>query len=193
LPVHDEGTPMVTEPVESGAEATGRPLVVFSLDSRRYALDLARVQRCIRVVAITPLPGAPAIVLGVIDLAGVVIPVVDIRKRFNHPARDARLSDHLVVATTGRRTVALLVDETRGVVEVSAESYAPGAGILPGLEMVEGAMKLEDGLILVHDLDRLLSLDEQKTIDRALSAAADSDAPARTPAAGKPRAERPTP
>jgi len=151
--------------------------VVFSLDDQRYALDLARVQRCIRVVAITPLPEAPAIVMGIIDLGGVVIPVINLRKRFNHPPRDGRLSDHLIVATTWKRTVALLVDETKGVIEASPESYAPAGEIMPRIELVDGAVKLEDGLVLIHDLERLLSLEEETAIDRALSATAGSDAP----------------
>jgi purine-binding chemotaxis protein CheW len=157
--------------------ATERHLVVFSLDDQRYALDLACVQRSIRVVAITPLPGAPAIVLGIIDLAGVVIPVIDVRKRFNHPPRDVRLSDHLVVAAAGKRTVALLVDETKGVIDASPESYAPAGDILPRLDLLDGAIKLDDGLILIHDLERLLSLEEETAIDRALRATGGSDAP----------------
>jgi purine-binding chemotaxis protein CheW len=143
-------------------------LVVFLLDHQRYALSLTRVKRAIRVVAITPLPAAPAIVLGVIDLGGAVIPVINIRNRFNHSPRDVRLSDHFIIATTGKRTVALLVDETEGVIEVSPESCAPAGEILPGLPLVDGAVKLETGLVLIHDLDRLLSLDEERAIDRAL-------------------------
>jgi purine-binding chemotaxis protein CheW len=173
----NEGRMMAAELVETRAEATEQPLVVFSLDDQRYALALARVQRAVRVVAITPLPKAPPIVLGIIDLGGVVIPVIDIRQRFNHPPRDVRLSDHLIVATTGKRTVALLVDETKGVIEASPESFAPAGEILPGLELVDGAMKLENGLILIHDLERLLSLEEETAIDRALSASSGSDAP----------------
>ena len=148
---------------------TGRALVVFSLDDQRYALALARVRRAIRVVAITPLPEAPPIVLGIVDLGGVVIPVIDLRQRFRHPPRELRLSDHLLVATAGARTVALLVDETHGVIEVSSAERAPAGAILPGLELVDGAVKLEDGLVLIHDLERLLSLDEEAAIDRALS------------------------
>ena len=149
--------------------ATVRPLVVFSLDDQRYALALASVQRSIRVVAVTPLPETPPIVLGIIDLGGVVIPAIDVRKRFNHPPRDVRLSDHLVIATTGKRTVALLVDETNGVIEASPENFAPAGDILPGLGLVDGAMKLEDGLILIHNLERLLSLEEETAIDCAMS------------------------
>jgi purine-binding chemotaxis protein CheW len=165
-----DGRMMAAPLVGARAEAAERPLVVFSLDNQRYALALASVQRSLRVVAITPLPEAPAIVLGIIDLGGVVIPVVDIRRRFNHPPRDVRASDQLVVASTGKRTVALLVDETKGVIEISPESYAPAGEIAPRLELVEGAIKLEDGLVLIHDLERLLSLEEETAIDRALSA-----------------------
>jgi len=143
-------------------------LVLFSLDDQRYALDLGRVQRVVRVVAVTPLPKAPPIVLGLVDCGGEVIPVVNLRKRFNHPPRDARLSDQLIIATTGRRTVALLVDSVHGV------AAAMGT-LLPGLCLIAGAVKRPDGLILIHDLERLLSLEEDQAIDRALDA--DSAAP----------------
>jgi purine-binding chemotaxis protein CheW len=144
------------------------PLVVFSLNGQRYALPLDRVHRSIRVVAITPLPAAPAIVLGVVDLGGVVIPVIDIRRRFNLPPRDVRLSDHLIVATAGKRTVALLVDETKGVLEPGPESYASASAIMPRLDLVAGAVKLEDGLVLIHDLERLLSLEDETALEQAL-------------------------
>ncbi len=177
---------MAARQAEAGAGAEKRPLVVFSLDGRRYALDLACVRRSIRVVAITPLPEAPAIVLGIIDLGGEVIPVIDVRMRFNHPPREVllsdnlravRLSDHMIIAAAGKRTVALLVDETRGVVEAPPESCAPAGDILPRLELLDGAVKLADGLVLIHDLGRLLSLEEDAAIERALGAAAGNDAP----------------
>ena len=108
-----------------------------------------------------------------------MIPAINIRKRFNHPPRDIRLSEHLIIAWTGKRTVALLVDETSGVVDCPPEKIVPVGEILPGLAFVDGAVKLENGLILIHDLERLLSLEEEMAIDRALSAAAGKDAPGR--------------
>lgn len=153
-----------------GTEVTQRPLVVFSLECQRFALDLACVRGSLRVVAITPLPEAPSIVLGIIDIGGVVIPVIDIRQRFKLPPRDVRLSDHLIIATTGKRTIALLADETQGVIEVSPESYVPSSEILPGLDFLDGAIKLEDGLILIQNLERLLSIEEETAIELALSA-----------------------
>ena len=162
---------------EATAGAAIRPLVVFSLDGQRYALALGSVQRVIRAVAITPLPSAPAIVLGVIDLGGAVVPVVDIRRRFGHAPRGPRLSDHLVVATTGRRDVALLVDETNGVVDGSPERFVAAGEVLPGIPLVDGAVKLEDGLILIHDLARLLSLEEETAIGCALSTSSGGGTP----------------
>lgn len=156
-------------------EPTARTLVVFSVDGQRYALGLACVQRSLRVVAITPLPHAPPIVLGIVDLGGVVVPVIDTRKRFGRAPRELRLSDHLVVATTGKRWVALLVDETNGVIQALPESVAPAVEILPGVDLIDGAVKLPDGLVLIHDLGRLLALEEELELDRAL---VESGAPA---------------
>lgn len=143
-------------------------LVMFLLDGQRYALALDRVRRSIRAIAITPLPGAPAIVMGVIDLGGAVIPAIDIRQRFNLPSREIRLSDHFIIAETKRRIVVLAVDETKGVIEAPQGSFAAARDILPGLELFDGAVKLADGLVLIHDLDRLLSLEEETAIDRSL-------------------------
>ncbi len=147
---------------------TERSWVFFSLDGQRYALALDSVKRVIRTVAITPLPKAPPIVLGIVDLGGAVIPVINIRERFGHRPRTITLSDHLIVAATAKRTVALLVDETNGVFDSSPDEYASAGDILPGLELIDGAVKRVDGLILIHDLERLLSLEEGQAIDRAL-------------------------
>ena len=162
---------MEDQPSGTSPGSSGQAMVVFSLDDRRYALALDRVRRSIRVVAITPLPEAPAIVSGIIDLGGVVIPVMNMRLRFNHPQRDVRLSDHLLIATTGKWTIALLVDETIGVIEASPENFTPASDIVPRLDLVDGAIRVESGLILIHDLDRLLSLEEEAGMDIALRSA----------------------
>jgi purine-binding chemotaxis protein CheW len=148
--------------------APAHQLVVFAMDEQRYALQLATVERVVRMVEVTPLPQAPQIVLGVINAQGRIIPVVDIRRRFRLPARDIHLSDHLLIARTARRTVALALDAVTGIVEGSAQAVITAEEILPGLEYVEGVIKLEDGLILIHDLDTLLSLEEEQTLAATL-------------------------
>ena len=134
------------------ARASDLALLVFELDTQAYALPIRQVRRALRAVAIAPLPGAPAIVLGIVDLAGTVMPVIDMRRRLGHQPRRLRLSDHIIYAHTRRRPVALLVDKTTGVIDAPPEAVVPADGVLPGLVLVEGAVKLPGGLILIHDL-----------------------------------------
>ena len=143
-------------------------LIVFALDSQRYALPLPVVDRVVRMAAITPLPKAPDIVLGIVNIQGRVIPVINIRRRFCLPDREIALTDQLVVAHTAQRPVALVADAVLDVIACSAQSLIAAENILPKVEYVEGVIKLADGLILIHDLDKFLSLEEASSLDHAL-------------------------
>lgn len=143
-------------------------LVVFTLDEQRYALYLSAVERVLRVVEVTPLPKAPEIVLGVINVQGDIVPVVNIRRRFCLPEREPNLNDHLILARTPKRRLALVADAATGFVERPREEVIAADTILPGIEYVEGVAKLADGLILIHDLDKFLSLDEGKRLGLAM-------------------------
>jgi purine-binding chemotaxis protein CheW len=144
------------------------PLVVFTLDEQHYALHLAAVERAIRMVEITPLPKAPEIVLGVINVQGRIIPVVNLRKRFGLAERELHLSEHIILAHTLKRAVALVVDAVKGVMECSEQEVIAAEEILPGLDYLEAVTKLNEGLILIHALDTFLSLEEEKELDAAL-------------------------
>lgn len=143
-------------------------LFVFTLDEQRYALHLSAVHRVVRAAEVTSLPKAPAIVLGVVNVQGQIIPVVNLRRRFRLPERDIGLSDQLIIARTSRRAVALVADAVTGVIDVPGEKVTAGGEVVPGLEYVEGVARLEDGLILIHDLAAFLSLDEEQALDEAL-------------------------
>lgn len=143
-------------------------LVVFRLDAQRYALPLAAVERIVRAVEVTPLPNAPSIVLGVIDVEGHVLPVLNIRQRFLLPERNLGPDDQLLIAQTGRRMVALVVDEAEGVIERPESAVVDAAQIVPGLEQFQGVLRLDDGLVLIHDLEKFLSLDEARVLDQAM-------------------------
>lgn len=143
-------------------------LLVFVLDELRYGLVLTAVLRVVRAVEITPLPKAPGTVLGVINLAGQVIPVVNVRRRFGLAERELRTGDQFIVARTRRRTLALVADRAERLVERSPAEIARAESLLPGLEYLRGVAKLEDGLILIHDLDAFLSLDEERQLGEVL-------------------------
>ena len=143
-------------------------LVLFALDEQRFALALSSVERIVRVVDVTPLPSAPPIVLGIINVKGEVVPVYDLRRRFHLPEREIDLADQLMIARTSRQTVALLVDSVSGVLEIAEEEIAPAEKILPEIEYVRGVVKLQDGLVLIHDLEQFLSDEEERILDEAL-------------------------
>lgn len=142
--------------------------LAFALDGRRYALPLLAVDKVVRVVEITPLPKAPDIVLGVVNIQGRVIPVINMRRRFCLPERDIALTDQLVVAHTVRRPVALVVNAVLDVIACPAQSLIAVENVLPNIEYVEGVAKLAGGLILIHDLDQFLSLEEENFLAHAL-------------------------
>jgi purine-binding chemotaxis protein CheW len=145
-----------------------KQLIVFNLDEQRYALHPSAVERIVRAVEVTALPKAPEIVIGVVNVQGRIIPVVNIRKRFRLPEREISLSDQLIIARTSKRTVALVADAMSGVVECSDQQVITAEKILAGMEYIEGVAKLESGRILIHDLNEFLSLEEEKALDDAM-------------------------
>lgn len=145
-------------------------LVAFSLNGERYGIDLAAAEHVLPMVAVSPLPGAPEVVLGAINLHGDVIPVLDVRRRLGLPAGELGPSAQLLVARTERRIVALPVDEVAGVVDVVADNIVPPESVQPGIENVAGVAALSDGLLLIHDLETFFSSDEERQLVEALGA-----------------------
>jgi purine-binding chemotaxis protein CheW len=145
--------------------------VVFSLDAGRYALPLHCVERIVRAVQVTSLPQAPAIVLGAIDVAGRVLPVLNIRQRFGLPQRDIAPADQFLIACTPKRTVVLAIDTAAGVLEWPAAATTDAGSLAPGLAHIRGVIAMADDLVLIHDLDAFLSMDEAQALDAALTPA----------------------
>jgi len=143
-------------------------LVVFHLDQRRFALRLSAVERVLPMIEIVPLPQGPTIVRGVINVEGRIIPVVDIRTRFSLPPRAIALSDHILIAHTQRRSVALVVDTVVGVTETH-EIVAAGR-ISENAAYIEGVTTLNGDLVVIHDLDTFLSAAESAALEAALEA-----------------------
>lgn len=154
------------------AASTEIELVVFTLDEQRYALELTRVERALPMVALAPFPKGPAIVEGVFNFRGTLVPVISLRRRFRLPERAARVGDQLLMVRTPRRGLALAVDRVENIVRVPTAEVTPPAELVPGLEFVRGVARLREGIVFVHDLDTLLSLDEEAKIDEALERAA---------------------
>lgn len=142
--------------------------VFFQINAQLFALPLCNVQRIARSVEITPLPQAPDIVIGVINVRGKIIPVVDFRKRLNLPLKEISLQDHLIIGKTDRRSVALLVDDVTEISRINDDQITQRESILSEMPLVKGAVKVKGEIILIHDLEKFLSLDEEKNLKAAL-------------------------
>ncbi|MCC6455546.1 MAG: purine-binding chemotaxis protein CheW [Caldilineaceae bacterium] len=148
-------------------------LVVFTLDAQFYALELAQVHRVVRAMEVTPLPGAPAVILGIVNVQGELMPVVSLRHRFHLPERAISPSDQWIIANmttqASTRKVALVVDAVLDLRLVAEASFMDAKQIAPDLDYVQGIVKGADGLILIHNLARCLSLSEVEMLDDALA------------------------
>jgi purine-binding chemotaxis protein CheW len=144
-------------------------LVVFSLGENRFGIDLWATERIIQSVEITALPGLPSIVSGIIKVNELIIPVFNVRKRFNLPLCEMELTDRIIIATTSKRKVALLVDGIEGVYDTEGNLPVSSAGFLPSLKYVQGVVQLDGGLVLIHNLEDFLSLEEETMLTNALN------------------------
>ena len=143
-------------------------IVVFSLDELLYALPLQAVVRVIHAIEIRHLPKAPEIISGIINVKGQIIPVADIRKRFGLAEREIDLDDRIIIADTGKRQVAILVDSVTGIKDLVPRQLAVAKETLPFAEHLRGVAKVDDELILIYDLEQFLSLEEETVLEQAL-------------------------
>lgn len=147
-------------------------LLVFTLNQERFALAAHAVHRIVRAAAIAALPSGPDIVEGVINVAGTVVPVLDVRGRFSLPPAPLDPDQHFILARAGSRLVALRVDRAVDVVSVD-DGAIEAPRIVPGVGHVAGIARLDDGLLVIHDLDGFLGLDEARQLTEAMAPAAE--------------------
>lgn len=160
----------------AGVETTEGPgggpqaseILVFEVAGVHYALPVGSVEEILRAVAIVPLPQAPPVIEGLIDVRGSVVPVLDLRSRFRLPPRAVRPSDHLILAHAGPRRVAVRADRAVDLVRLDPARVEEASRVVPAAEFVAGIAKLSDGLVLIHDLGGFLTQAEAERLDRSL-------------------------
>lgn len=141
--------------------------VEFVTAGLRFAVPLESVERVLGMVAISPLPGAPRVLLGVINVHGSVVPVADVGRRWGTPSPAYGPDAQLLLVHTSRRRLGLAVDEVRGVFESSGQEIT-GGPLLSSGGPLSGAVGLPGGIVLIHDLEAFLSEDEELQLDHAL-------------------------
>ncbi len=150
-------------------ENSGGPLiqfVTFVLMDETYGINVMQVQEVLRVTEIAPVPGAPDYVLGIINLRGNVVTVIDTRTRFGLPSKEMDDSSRIIVIESEKQVVGILVDAVAEVVELREGEIdvAPNVGTEDSSRYIQGVATRENGLLILVDLNKLLSDEEWQEI-----------------------------
>jgi purine-binding chemotaxis protein CheW len=145
-------------------------ILPFELDGHRFGVFIADVQEVLRAATASPLPRAPSAILGVINVRGVLVPVFDIRGRFGLRRRPMRPSDTLILVQAGGRVQAIVAELVSAIVHVPQASIEQCRLAAGPAQHVAGVAKLEDGNLIIYDLESFLSDTERAELDAALDA-----------------------
>ncbi len=142
-------------------------LVVFELANELYGVNIAAVESIIKVQAITQLPHTPPYVKGVINLRGSVLPVLDLRARFGLEAKENSKQTRIMIVTLGNIKAGIVVDGVSEVLRISDETVEALPAMLNSVDsaFLKGIVRQENRLIILLELNRVLNLDEQKSLE----------------------------
>jgi purine-binding chemotaxis protein CheW len=137
-------------------------LVTFRLQDETYGINVMHVQEVLRITEIAPVPGAPDYILGIINLRGNVVTVIDTRLRFGLPDGEATDSSRIVIIESDKQVVGIMVDAVAEVVELKESQIdsAPNVGNEESSRYIHGIATMESGLLIVVDLQKLLTEEE---------------------------------
>jgi purine-binding chemotaxis protein CheW len=136
--------------------------VTFRLENEKYGINVMQVQEVLRVTEIAPVPGAPSYVLGIINLRGNVVTVIDTRSRFGLASAEMDDSTRIVIIEADEQVVGILVDSVAEVVDLKASEIetAPNVGTEESAKFIQGVASHDDELLILVDLNKLLSDEE---------------------------------
>ena len=136
--------------------------VTFKLDNETYGINVMQVQEVLRYSEIAPVPGAPLYVLGIINLRGNVVTVIDTRQRFGLIAADVTDNTRIVIIEAEKQVIGILVDSVAELVYLKATEIdeAPNVGNDESARFIQGVSNRDGELLILVDLDQLLSDDE---------------------------------
>ncbi|WP_295399227.1 chemotaxis protein CheW [uncultured Thiocystis sp.] len=157
---------MTAEDTSVNARGTSSSYVTFSLEDETYAIDVLQVQEVLKLTEIAPVPGVPDYILGIINLRGDVVTVIDARRRMLLPERVPDDASRIVIIDVDNQNVGILVDSVAEVVRIPPDAVdpAPAVGNDQTSRFILGVSSTEEGLTILIDLNKLLSDDEWAAI-----------------------------
>jgi len=142
-------------------------LVSFRIGSEEFGISIMKVQEIIRMQEITKVPQMPDFIEGVINLRGNVIPIVDLRKRFNLLITEKTNESRIVVVSVLDRVMGIIVDGVSEVLRLSDDQIEPPPQVISniGREYIKGIGKLDKRLLILLEIDKILSSEEHSLIE----------------------------
>lgn len=146
---------------------TGEEYVTFTLNDELYAFGALNVQEIIELTTVTKVPHLPAYLKGVINLRGSIIPVVDLKQKFGMASGEYKKHTCIIVTEYCRGVMGLIVDTVSDIINMSPQdiSSSPDFGTRVRTDFIAGMGKAGDSLVLVLDVDRVLSADEAAVLE----------------------------
>lgn len=144
------------------ASSTVNRYVTFMLEGEKYGIDVMSVQEVLRLTEIAPVPGAPSYVLGIINLRGNVVSVIDTRSRFGLTSKEADDLSRIIVTEAESQIIGMLVDSVAEVIDVDQSDIesAPNVGNDDSSLYIDGVVSRDSDLLILLDLNKLLSSSE---------------------------------
>ena len=161
----------------SNAEADSKQYLTFYLNGEEYGVEILRVQGIQVWDTVTPIPHSPEYILGVMNLRGAIVPIIDLRKRFNMPDMDIGKTTVIIVVKTRNddesRTIGMVTDAVSEVysIDENALQPLPDFGGSVSSEFVKGLSTIEDKMLILLDIDRLLDIRDKLAPNSQSSAA----------------------
>ncbi len=152
-------------------EAT-REVLVFVLGKEAYGVDILKVQEIRGYDKVTPIPSAPDYLKGVMNLRGIIVPIVDMRVKFRLPEVRYDSFTVVVILRIGRRIIGLVVDGVSDVIALAASDVkeAPQLGSVVDSSFIAGLATQDDRMVLLLDMEKLLSSHEMNLLNRVAEA-----------------------
>jgi purine-binding chemotaxis protein CheW len=147
-------------------EAAAMQWVTFHLDEETYGINVMQVQEVLPMTEIAPVPGAPPFVMGIINLRGNVVTVIDTRMQFGLAPREADQSGRIVVIEAGNQVAGILVDSVAEVIEVkqSEVDTAPSVGNEESARYIYGVVSRGNQLLILIDVNKMLTHEEWQEV-----------------------------
>jgi len=144
-------------------------IIVFGLNDQEYGVEVTKVKSIERLENITRVPRTPKFVKGIINLRGTVTPIIDLKERLDIEGTDGTEHSRIIIISLGDIEVGLIVDSAYDVIDVPAQSIQPPPVIIGGVrsEYIRGIAKLEQRLLVLLNLDRILSAEELNQLSAA--------------------------